>query len=57
MVVGQTTLQPGQQTLIYMDFMMHEGMDGKHLFEIDVKTNDATQAVKKLQVASNWGAY
>jgi len=53
-VVGQTTLQPGQQTLIYMDFMMHEGMGGKHLFEVAVKTNDPTQALKKLSVASDW---
>ena len=40
--------------MIYMDFMMHEGMGGKHLFEVAVKTNDPTQALKKLQVASNW---
>jgi len=53
-VVGQTTLQPGQQTLISMDFMMHEGMGGKHLFEVAVKTNDPTQAVKKFLVASDW---
>ncbi len=33
---------------------MHEGMDGKHLFEIPVTTNDPTQPVKKLQVASDW---
>ncbi|MBI5029290.1 MAG: hypothetical protein HZB51_02095 [Chloroflexi bacterium] len=54
MVVGQTTLQPGQSTTIYMDIVMHEGMDGKHLFEIPVKTSDPTQPVKKLQIASNW---
>lgn len=33
---------------------MHEGMDGPHLFEISLKSNDATQPLKKLQVASNW---
>jgi len=35
---------------------MHEGMDGKHLFEILLKTNDPTQPLKKLYVASNWVA-
>jgi hypothetical protein len=49
------TLQPGQSTTIYIDFMMHEGMDGKHLFEIPVRSNDPTQPLKKLQVASDWG--
>ncbi len=34
---------------------MHEGMDGKHLFEIPVQSNDPTQSLKKLQVASDWG--
>lgn len=33
---------------------MHEGMDGKHLFEIPLKTNDPAQPLKKLYVASNW---
>ncbi len=33
---------------------MHAGMDGKHLFEIELKTNDPTQVTKKLLVASNW---
>ena len=54
MVVGQTTLQPGQSTTIYTDLMMHEGMGGKHLFEIPIKTNDPTQQAKALQIKSNW---
>jgi len=37
-----------------MDMVMHEGMDGKHLFEILVKTNDPAQPLKNLQIASNW---
>ena len=37
-----------------MDIVMHAGMDGPHLFEIALKTNDATQPLKKLLVASNW---
>ncbi len=37
-----------------MDFMMHEGMDGPHLFEVPVTTNDPTNLLVKLDVASNW---
>jgi hypothetical protein len=54
-VVGQTTLQPGQSTTLYLDFMMHAGMDGKHLFEVLVQTNDPAQGTQKLLVASDWG--
>jgi hypothetical protein len=53
-VVGQTTLQPGQSTMIYTELMMHEGMGGKHLFEIALKTNDPTQQAKTLKILSNW---
>jgi hypothetical protein len=34
--------------------MMHEGMDGKHLFQINLKTNDPANISKALYVASNW---
>ncbi len=33
---------------------MHEGMDGKHLFQIALKTNDPTHAAENLTIASNW---
>lgn len=33
---------------------MHEGMDGKHLFQIPVQTNDPKRPEVDLQVASNW---
>ncbi len=36
------------------EFMMHEGMDGPHLFDITLKTNDPRQLQKHLQVASDW---
>ncbi len=48
------TLQPGQSTTIYTDIVMHPGMDGKHLFEIELTTNDPTQPTKDLLIASNW---
>jgi hypothetical protein len=37
-----------------MEFMMHEGMAGKHLFLVTVKTNDPDNVSKALYVASNW---
>jgi hypothetical protein len=36
---------------------MHQGMEGKHLFEIPLKTNDPTQNSKNLRIASNWGSF
>ncbi len=57
MVVGQTTLEPGESTTIYTDIIMPPGMDGKHLFEILLRTNDPTQQSKSLRIASNWGNF
>jgi hypothetical protein len=34
--------------------MMHEGMNGKHLFLLTVKSNDPANINKALYVASNW---
>lgn len=34
---------------------MHEGMDGPHLFEVTLRTNDPSQQVKQLYIASDWG--
>ena len=31
---------------ISIEFMMHAGMDGKHLFEIPVQSNDPTLPLK-----------
>ena len=49
-------MQPGESTTLYTDIVMHPGMDGKHLFEIALKTNDPTQSSKKLLIASDWEA-
>lgn len=34
---------------------MHEGMDGPHLFEVTLRTNDPSQQVKQLYIVSDWG--
>jgi hypothetical protein len=51
---GATTLQPGQQTTLSMEFTMNAGMDGPHDFRIGLQTNDPSQASKELVVLSNW---
>lgn len=46
---------PGQETTLSMEFMVHEGMAGKHKFVVHVKTNDPTQPDKLPTVLSDWG--
>jgi hypothetical protein len=45
---------PGDSTNISTDILMHGDMGGKHLFEIDVTTNDRDHPLEKLLIASNW---
>lgn len=35
---------------------MHEGMDGPHLFEVQIRSNDAQEPLKKLYVKGNFGS-
>jgi hypothetical protein len=35
--------------------MMHEGMEGPHLFEMTITSNDAAQPVQKLYVRGDFG--
>ena len=53
-VLSSKIIPPGQEATITLDFMMHEGMGGKHRFNIDVQTNDPAQPMKQLVVFSNW---
>jgi hypothetical protein len=52
--IGAMVLKPGEQTIISMSFMMHEGMDGMHDFRVHVPNNDPDQSNKELVVLSNW---
>ena len=52
--IAQTRLQPGESTELYTDLMMHEGMGGKHLFEIVVQSNDKSKPTQKLTIKSDW---
>lgn len=54
--IGQMALKPGESTYIQSpDFMMHEGMDGKHDFGIHLKTNDPKNPDFLVHVLSDWG--
>ncbi|MBI4201665.1 MAG: hypothetical protein HY532_00935 [Chloroflexi bacterium] len=48
MVVGTTTLQPGQETLLALPLFMgmHQGMGGLHQFAIDIRSNDAVAPLR-----------
>jgi len=47
-------LQPGESTVISMEYMMHGDMGGKHDFRLHLKTNDSTQPDKEVTILSNW---
>jgi len=37
-----------------MVYMMHEGMDGPHRFDVHVRSNDPVEPEKVLIAKSNW---
>jgi len=47
-------LKPGEQTVVTMSFMMHQGMEGMHDFRLHLPSNDPTWKDKELVVLSNW---
>lgn len=47
-------LKPGEQTILSMNFMMHEGMEGMHDFRLKIPNNDPHSTEKELIVLSNW---
>jgi hypothetical protein len=54
--IGRMSLDPGQSTYVETpEFMMHEGMDGKHDFAIHLKTNDPVYPEVLVHVLSDWG--
>ncbi len=54
--LGKDTLQPGEMTTLSVEVSMQKGMGGKHLFQIEVNSNDAQQPRFILELASNWVA-
>lgn len=56
MTIGSMTLNPGQSTYVQTpEFMMHQGMDGKHDFAIHLKTNAPANPDYLVHVLSDWG--
>jgi hypothetical protein len=53
-VVGSTTLRPGESTGVSARFTMPKGMGGPHLFLIRVRTNDAAAPERILRIKSDW---
>ena len=54
--VGKMSLNPGESTYVKTpEFMMHQGMDGKHDFAIHLKTNDPAKPELLVHVLSDWG--
>ena len=50
------SLNPGESTYVKTpEFMMHQGMDGKHDFAIHLKTNDPAKPEVLVHVLSDWG--
>jgi hypothetical protein len=52
-VVGSATVKPGASGTIKVSVIMHEGMDGPHLFHIFVKSSDAERPVSLLKVKAD----
>jgi hypothetical protein len=48
------TLQPGESTVISMEYMMHGDMGGPHDFRLHLKTNDPTRPDQQVKILSNW---
>jgi hypothetical protein len=53
-VVGRTALNPGEETAVELEFMMHEGMAGQHDFRVYVLTNDLQKPEQEVIIRSNW---
>ena len=53
MVVGSTTLQPGEGTVLEVPLYMgmHVGMGGPHQFAFDIRSNDPIEPVKTVRWA------
>jgi hypothetical protein len=54
-VVGYTTLNPGESSYLMLEPIMHEGMGGAHHFEVTVETDSPTVPVIKLHYRAVFG--
>lgn len=54
MVIREVTLQPGFSGTVTTSVMMHKGMEGPHLFEAVIKSNDPRQPETRLRIKANF---
>ena len=47
-------MKPGDATTISVAFTMHEGMQGPHTFAITIKSNDAVEPEKVVNVKADF---
>ena len=47
-------LEPGQQTTLSLQFVMHGDMSGPHDFRVHLASNDRKWGDRTLQVLSDW---
>jgi hypothetical protein len=48
------TLQPGQSTMVSVEFSMHGDMGGFHDFRLHLPTNDPAEPDIVVTILSNW---
>lgn len=53
MTVGSAVIQPGKSTTFLFPYAMHQGMGGKHHFEIRLQTNDPANKELVFQIYAN----
>lgn len=53
-LVSSKVIQPGHVETLTLNFMMHQGMGGKHRFVIHLHTNDQVEPDRQLVILSNW---
>lgn len=53
MVVGSTTVKPGEIGIVRASIIMHKGMGGPHLFHVFIKSSDPDNPVTTLKVKAD----
>lgn len=52
--LSATSVPPGGEATVTVQFTMHPGMDGPHDFRVHLRSNDPLEPEKELQILSNW---
>ncbi|MBI2846846.1 MAG: DUF1573 domain-containing protein [Chloroflexi bacterium] len=52
--LGTTTLEPGESTFVRTSFTMAEGMGGKHVFGVLLRSNDPVEPEKRIEIRADF---